>query len=109
MKKFYVRFTMTARVIVPVDAETEDEAEEKAEQADEGAKDDGDADRRIDSLRDRTVVFRTDHPRDQDVCAKGKTVEPPGKKDDQRCRRTDSCQSFFRNKIADDERIGKIE
>lgn len=32
MKKFYVNFSMTARVIVPVEAETEDEAEEKAEQ-----------------------------------------------------------------------------
>lgn len=32
MKKFYVRFTMTAMVLVPVEAETEDEAEEKAEQ-----------------------------------------------------------------------------
>lgn len=32
MKKFYVRFRMTARVIVPVEAETEDEAYEDAEQ-----------------------------------------------------------------------------
>lgn len=32
MKKFYVRFAMTSRVIVPVEAENEDEAEEKAEQ-----------------------------------------------------------------------------
>lgn len=32
MKKFYVKFAMTARVLVPVEAETENEAEQKAEQ-----------------------------------------------------------------------------
>lgn len=32
MKKFYVNFSMTARVLIPIDAETEDEAKEKAEQ-----------------------------------------------------------------------------
>lgn len=32
MKKFYVNFSMTARVLVPIEAETEDEAKEKAEQ-----------------------------------------------------------------------------
>ena len=32
MKKYYVKFAMTARVMVPIDAETESEAEEKAEQ-----------------------------------------------------------------------------
>lgn len=32
MKKFYVNFSMTARVLVPIEAETEDEAKKKAEQ-----------------------------------------------------------------------------